>query len=128
MKLPYSKLYFLLLLSVFACNKETTPVIYNRTCVTTQHHEQIIGNIEVYVKYDADDFNFPGWVDLAEYDTVFTTNAAGKGCIDNLPIGTHWVVGLGTDASINQQVKGRIFVTITFEQPKIDAILYVGEE
>jgi len=122
------KISCLLCLCLLACRKETGPIIYNRTCVTTQHHEKIISNIEVYVKYDADDFNFPGWVDLAEYDTVFTTNAVGRGCIDNLPIGKHWVAGLGEDESIGQRVKGKIFVDISFENPEIDAILYVGEE
>ena len=122
------KLPLFFCLCLLACQKDTGPIIYNRTCVTTQHHEKIIGNIDVYVKYDADDFNFPGWVDLAEYDTVFTTDAVGKGCIDNLPIGKHWVVGLGEDESIGQRVKGRIFANISFERPEIDTILYVGEE
>jgi len=122
------KICFFSLFGLLACRKEATTITYNRTCISTQHHEQIIGNIDVYVKYDADDFNFPGWIDLAEYDTLFKTNAAGKGCIDNLPIGKHWVVGLGTDERINQQVKGRMFVNITFERPQIDTILYVGEE
>lgn len=111
-----------------ACQKKESPRILNRTCVTTQHHELIIGDIEVYIKYDATDFNFPGWEDLAEYDTVFTTNADGRGCITNLPIGKHWLVGLGFDSAINLAIKGRAFVDISFENPDIDRILYVGEE
>ena len=117
-----------LLLLFTACQKETGPRILNRTCVTTQHHELTIGNIDVYVKYDATDFNFPGWEDLAEYDTVFTTNAAGLGCIENLRTGSHWFAGLGFDDKINLGVKGRDIVDITFENPELDLILYVGEE
>jgi hypothetical protein len=82
----------------------------------------------VHIKYDATDFNFPGFEDLAEYDTTFTTNAEGYGCIDNLPTGKHWFVTLGTEAGTNLMVKGTAFVTISFEQPEIDTILYVGEE
>lgn len=121
-------LYFLLPLFFLSCQKEETPRIFNRTCITTQHHELIIGDIDVYVKYNATDFNFPGWEDLAEYDTVFTTNAVGKGCIENLPIGKHWLVGLGFDDAINLGIKGRAFVDISFAEPEIDMILYVGEE
>jgi len=121
-------LIFPFLCLLLACQKNDAPRILNQTCVTTQHHELVIGDIDVYVKYDATDFNFPGWEDLAEYDTVFTTNATGRGCINNLPIGKHWLVGLGFDAQINQAIKGRVFVNISFENPEIDMILYVGEE
>lgn len=121
-------LFLLIALAFFACQKDNGPRILNRTCVTTQHHELIIGDIDVYVKYDATDFNFPGWEDLAEYDTVFTTNSQGKACIENLPTGRHWLVGLGFDPAINLAIKGRKFVDITFEAPEIDLILYVGEE
>lgn len=126
MKKTYFFISFLGLL--LACQKSDAPRILNQTCVTTQHHELIIGEIDIYVKYDATDFNFPGWEDLAEYDTVFTTNAAGRGCINNLPIGKHWLVGLGFDNQINQTIKGRVFVDISFENPEVDMILYVGEE
>ena len=120
--------FFLMVCFIFACQKNDGPRILNRTCVTTQHHDLIIGNIEVYVKYDATDFNFPGWEDLAEYDTVFSTNSAGMGCIENLRTGKHWLVGLGFDEAINLPIKGRTFVEITFEEPELDLILYVGEE
>lgn len=126
MKKVYLIFPFLCLL--LACQKNDAPRILNQTCVTTQHHELIIGDIDVYVKYDATDFNFPGWEDLTEYDTVFTTNAVGHGCINNLPIGKHWLVGLGFDNQINQAIKGRAFVEISFENPEVDMILYVGEE
>ena len=122
------KLLFCLPFLLFSCRKNDAPRILNRTCVTTQHHELIVGNIDVYVKYDATDFNFPGWEDLAEYDTLFTTNIEGKGCIENLPIGKHWLVGLGFDNQINLAIKGRAFVDISFENPEVDLILYVGEE
>jgi len=88
----------------------------------------IIGDIDVFVIYHATDFNFPGWEDLAEYDTVFTTNAVGKACIENLPIGKHWLVGLGFDPAINLAIKGRAFVDVSFEAPEVEMILYVGEE
>ena len=124
------KLFLFLAVSCLflACQKNDVPRILNQTCVTTQHHELILGDIDVYVKYDATDFNFPGFEDLAEYDTVFTTNADGRGCINNLPIGKHWLVGLGFDPAINLAIKGRAFVNITFENPEVDMILYVGEE
>lgn len=123
-------LIFIFTISCFflACQEKETLRILNQTCVTTQHHELIIGDIDVYVKYDATDFNFPGWEDLAEYDTVFTTNAAGRGCITNLPIGKHWLVGLGFDSAINSAIKGRAFLEVSFETPEVDLILYVGEE
>lgn len=112
-----------------ACQKnDAAPRILNRTCVTTQHHELIIGNIDVYIKYDATDFNFPGYEDLAEYDTVFATNPEGLGCISNLPTGRHWFVGLGFDEIINLPIKGRRFVDISFDTPEQDLILFVGEE
>ena len=123
------KFLFLLPVLLFSfCSKEEAPRIFNRTCVTTQHHDLIIGDIDVYVKYGATDFNFPGYEDLAEYDTVFTTNGQGRGCIENLPIGKHWLVGVGFDPAINLGIQGRDFVEISFEDPEVDMILYVGEE
>lgn len=122
------KILFILPFLFFSCNKQDGPRILNSTCVTTKHHDLIIGNLDVYIKYDATDFNFPGWEDLAEYDTVFTTDSQGMGCIENLPVGKHWLVGLGFDPLINQAIKGRAFVDITFEEPELDLILYVGEE
>ena len=121
--------FFLPIFCLFlACQKSESVRVLNQTCVTTQHHELIIGDIDVYVKYDATDFNFPGWEDLAEYDTVFTTNAAGRGCITNLPIGKHWLAGLGFDPAINLGIKGRAFVDVSFDNPEVEMILYVGEE
>ena len=116
------------LLFLLSCNKNDLPRILNRTCLTTQHHDLIIGNIDVYIKYNATDFNFPGWEDLLEYDTSFTTNSEGFGCIENLPIGKHWVAGLGFDETIKRAIKGRIFIDVTFENPEVNEILYVGEE
>jgi len=126
--LKKSILCLFILCFFLSCQKSEGPRVLNQTCVTPQHHELIIGDIDVYVKYDATDFNFPGWEDLAEYDTVFTTDANGRGCITNLPIGKHWLVGLGFDPAINLAIKGRAFVEVSFENPEIDMILYVGEE
>lgn len=126
----YPKIILLsfLLLGIFACNRKDAPRILNRTCITTQHHDLIIGNIDIYLKYDASDFNFPGYEDLAEYDTLFSTNIEGFGCIENLPIGKHWMIGLGFDDKINQAIKGRKFIDISFENPEINEVLFVGEE
>jgi len=122
--------YLLVLFPILlcACKKEKAAVILNQTCVTTQHHELIIGNIDIYIKYDASDFNFPGYEDLAEYDTIFSTNRVGMACINNLPTGRHWMVGLGYDETLKLPVKGRTFLNISFEQPEQEIILYVGEE
>ena len=123
-----SFLFFSLLLCLViqSCDKtlgarQTTSIDF-----VTQHHSEIIPNIEIYVKYFTEDF--PGFEDLETYDTMIVSNAAGRASFKNFPLGHHWFVGFGFDEKIQEQVYGALDITFNLRNLQVDTILYVGEE
>lgn len=119
-----------LLISFTACQKTTDQVFTIPTSVQVQtvHHELIIPECEVYIKYHADRTEFPGFFNFEGFDTLFYTNDFGRGSIENIPLGTHWLMARGYDDELGDNVKGVLKVEVSFAQPAIDTILYVGEE
>ena len=95
-------------------------------CFTTQHHDKIIPNITVYVKFDAVDF--PGYDDLESFNLRQTSDAQGRVCFRDFPLGDHWFVAIGYDEEIREQVIGNIDIRFDLSNLKVDQILYVGEE
>ena len=117
-----------LLSASVACRKDdisSGPSIRTELCLTTQHHEQILPNITIYLKYFAD--TFPGYTDLTVYDTVFTTDQWGYRCYQGLPFGKHWLTGVGVDSFLNEPVRGSVQVEMGFSAAIKDTILYVSE-
>ena len=92
----------------------------------TQHHNEIIPNIHIYVKYFTTDF--PGFDDMENFDTVIVSNSSGRASLRNFPLGNHWFVGVGFDEKIKEQVYGGLDVTFNLRNLMVDTILYVGEE
>ncbi len=113
--------------SWIGCQKEgtITPNIRTELCITTQHHEQILPHIEVYLRYFAD--SFPGYDDLSRYDTFFTTDQWGYRCYKGLPFGKHWLTGIGFDSLLQEPVRGSVQVEMSFEGANKDTVLYVTE-
>ena len=98
-------------------------------CVRTQHHLQIIPHATVYVKYNTD--TFPGYdKPPGYYDDSFRTDAGGRGCIEPVPEGKHWLVAFGHDSQhVPPEVFGSLPVVISVEhRARIDTTLYVSEE
>jgi hypothetical protein len=94
--------------------------------LVTQHHDEIIPNIDIYVKYFTTDF--PGFDNLETFDTILISNAAGRATLRNFPLGQHWFVGIGFDEKIKEQVYGAMDITFNLRNLTVDTILYVGEE
>lgn len=115
---------------ILSCEK---PEVINFTIPTevniqTLHHEVIIPECEIYVQYHADQNEFPGFENYADFDTIYYTDDFGRATIKDLPLGTHWLYGRGYDDQIMLGVKGVIKIDLTLQQPTLDTILLVGEE
>lgn len=100
--------------------------IETKACFTTQHHEEIIGDITVSVKFDATEF--PGYDPSGDFDRQQVSDSQGNVCFKNIPFGTHWFVAIGYDEKIREQVIGQMLITFNFSTTQVDTILYVGEE
>jgi hypothetical protein len=99
-------------------------------CVRTLHHTWPIPACTVYVKYFAD--SFPGYKRPRSYfDAMFITDGNGRGCINGVPEGRHWLIGIGYDSLYYPyDVFGNLPVHISLDEGrgKVDTILYVTEE
>lgn len=98
-------------------------------CVRTIHHTWPIVDCTVYVKYNAD--SFPGYEQpRAYFDAVFKTDQTGRGCIQPVPEGRHWLVAIGYDSLYYpHDVLGNLPVTISLDGvAKFDSIIYVTEK
>ncbi len=117
---------FLLIILAFslACNRSNE--LRTHLCFTTQHHEKIIPDITIYIKYDNE--VFPGFDPPKNFDTSIDSDSKGRVCIQDFPLGNHWFVGLGYDPEIGQQVYGAMNLRFDLRNLKVDTILYVGEE
>ncbi len=54
-------------------------------CFVTQHHEEIIPNIKIYVKYRTDEF--PGYDSDLSFDAIWESDSRGQICVQGLPLG-----------------------------------------
>ncbi|NND32294.1 MAG: hypothetical protein HKN76_06845 [Saprospiraceae bacterium] len=95
-------------------------------CLITQHHDKVIPDITIYVKFNTDDF--PGYDPPEQFDRVIVSDAQGKVCLSDFPLGHHWFVGIGYDEEIREQVIGNIDLYFDLRNLSAEAILYVGEE
>ena len=128
MKLKYLISYLLALnlgVTFMSCN-QADPNLRTQACFTTQHHNQIIPNIAVYVKFDAIDF--PGYDNFNQFNLMQTSDRNGRVCFNDIPLGNHWFVAIGYDEEIREQVIGNIDIRFDLSNLRIDQILYVGEE
>jgi hypothetical protein len=115
---------------VFGCRPSAPEEIPlpTKICVLTSHHGQPIPHATVWVKYRAD--TFPGYGQPYTYfDASFTTGADGKGCIEPVPEGRHWLVAFGYDSlHYPNYVYGSMAVDVALGiKPVTDTILYVSE-
>jgi len=106
------------------CGQETVVPVTNSLTITTQHHEQIVANIPVYIVYNS--VGFPGYTDI-NYDTVLVTGANGKAFMENIPEGKHWCIGLGFDSDIQDSVKGSASIWIQHPRQSVDTLIRVTE-
>lgn len=99
-----------------------------KVCIRTSHHLNAVPGTTVYLKYFAE--TFPGYDKLPDYyDASFKTGADGRGCIESVPEGKHWLVALGYDSIYHlQQVYGSLPIEISLrEKPVIDTTIYLSE-
>lgn len=95
-------------------------------CFTTQHHDLVIPNITIYVKYATTEF--PGYEPLDQFNKVLVSDENGRVCMSDFPLGNHWFIAVGYDELIREQVIGNIMIRFDFRQLQADTVLYVGEE
>ncbi len=95
-------------------------------CFTTQHHENVIPNIDVFVKFHT--VEFPGYFPEEQFDLKLTSDAQGRVCFRDFPLGSHWFVGIGFDEEIREMVIGNNNYHFDLNNLKVEDILFVGEE
>ena len=113
--------FYLSLIGCFRGNELRTSA-----CFTTHHHEKVIPEITIWIKFDSD--TFPGFDPPYNFDTSIESDANGRVCIQDFPLGHHWFVGFGYDPEIGQQVIGSWDFEFNLRNLKVDTIFYVGEE
>lgn len=124
---------YILILSVLcaafaSCRKE--PAKVSQICVDIKHHEALMPNTKVYLKYN--DTVFPGY-DLDKldiFDAVFQVDENGNGCLKNLPLGNHWMVAHGRDENWGPEgapIRGSIRINLDINRFQIDSTIYVQE-
>jgi hypothetical protein len=99
-----------------------------RIYIHTQHHQQPIPHATIFVKYNTD--SFPGYDKPTSYfDKQFTTGADGRGCLEPVPEGRHWLIGFGYDSLyFPHDVFGSMQLEIALgASEKVDTIFYVSE-
>ena len=119
-------LFFLFTLPT-ACNKDNTGPIFlsTKVCFKTQHHERAVSPIDVYIQYGAT--GFPGYENLSVFDTMIVTDEFGDVCFPSVPLGKHYVVGIGYDDLLQEPVRGSLPFEITNLRVPWDTILYISE-
>lgn len=120
----------LICLALPACRPEPpeTLPLPTRICVRTQHHAQPIPHATVYIKYFTT--TFPGYHQPPSYfDASFETGPNGRGCMEAVPEGKHWLVAFGYDSlHVPPEVFGSMPVDISLNgRAKLDTTLYVSE-
>ena len=111
-----------------ACPREEAKV--TQVCVDIKHHEELMPNTTVYLKFN--DTVFPGYDlnNLDIFDASFKVNENGAGCIQNLPLGNHWMVAHGWDDNWGPDgapIRGSIRISLDLNRYQIDSTIYVQE-
>ena len=121
--------FLLVLLTALACLEPdeviVNDLITNKLCVQVQHHQEKLGNIDIYVKFNA--AVFPGYDDYGSFDKVVRVDANGQACMNNPPEGKHWLIGYGYDPAIEDSVRGSVAVFIEDISFSVDTVMYVSE-
>lgn len=109
--LKYSAL-FLGVIAFYACRKEGTG---GKSSVsgTVKHHDELIPNAIVYIKYGAKEF--PG-SDVSKYDESTVAGANGYYEFQNLRKGYYYLYGVGYDITIVAEVTGGIGIKLNYNQ------------
>lgn len=123
MKNIHRYLTIAILLTLLGCSGND---LRTRVCFTTHHHEKVIPNITIWVKFNSE--TFPGWDPPYNFDTSIESDENGRVCMNDFPLGHHWFVGFGYDPEIGQQVIGSWDYEFNLRNLEVDTILYVGEE
>ncbi len=118
-------LLVLLTLNILGCTIGGNDV-RTHVCFQTKHHEEVIPNITIYVKYGATEY--PGYEPESQFHDVWTSDENGRVCMSDVPLGSHWFMAIGYDEKIREQVIGNMPLRLDLNNLTIDTILYVGEE
>ena len=116
---------FLLILCITSCKKEDPSggVITGKysLIVTVMHHERILKDIPVYVKYNSTEF--PGH-DTSLYDWSKPSDLSGVAYFDKLFEGDYFLYGKGIDSAIGLEVIGGASVAL-YDSTTVNNEVYV---
>jgi hypothetical protein len=105
----------ILLFAVMSCRKEGTG---GKSSVSgnVKHHERLIPNAVVYIKYGAK--SFPG-TDVSEYDASVTADANAHYEFKDLRKGDYYLYGTGYDNMGGHTVTGGIGIELKYNKDLI---------
>lgn len=92
--------------------------------VSVKHHGILVQNCDVYLKLNTN--GFIGY-DYKLYDKTLATDTLAHVTFENLPIGTHHIMVLGFDRTINDDVLGQKEIKISRIDQKIEIDVAVSE-
>lgn len=117
-KLSIKSFALLMLFTFTSCRKEGTG---GKSSVsgTVKHHNTLIPNAIVYIKYGATEF--PG-TNTTVYDASITADAKAHYEFKDLRKGDYFLYGVGHDVNISEIVLGGIGVKLKYNQETITDI------
>lgn len=92
--------------------------------MTVKHHDLIIPDATIYIKYDAKEF--PG-EDVSKYDNSVKADGNGYAKFEGLLKGDYYLYGVGYDSNISETVKGGLGVEISKRSQIKEVIVPVTE-
>jgi hypothetical protein len=107
----FLSLFLLILVVISSCKKENHDVVTGKYSlkITVMHHERILKDISVYLKYNTTEF--PGY-DTTLYDWSKTSDLSGNVSFDHLFEGNYFLYGSGMDDGIGMHVIGGTSVAV----------------
>ncbi len=96
-------------------------------CLELEHHGIPHFGATVYRNYGDD---FPGYHQDMNlfYDTTAETGLRSSVCFDKLGVGGHWFAAEGFDESIQDSVRGSLFIELGTSTPSVDTVIKVSEQ
>lgn len=101
-----------MLITLGACTKEG-PGGKSSVSGNVLHHDLIIPNSVVYIKYNATEFPGP---DVSVYNASVTADANGHYEFKDLRKGDYYLYGVGYDNAIFEQVTGGISIKLKYNK------------
>ncbi len=113
-------------IGLVSCKSKYDPGLTGEAILSgkVMHHDDIIPNAIVYLKFGA--LEFPG-PDSSDYDIVIAANSDGFYIIENLNAGFYYLYSTGIDTGNSQAVNGGVPMEIRRKKSEVEMDIPVTE-